>query len=266
MKKKQGKEKAPVGYDTQPGATRSKATVPQKSLEVKSNGHGWFKTTRNPDWPELMRSNENAFKVAFIIAFRARWNPKAFNPHGLELGEAIVDYPNWGLSEGQFRRGMDALKAWGFATSRTTNRGTIARLVNTELFCVVALFCNEQNDEPTEDQTTSQPTSQPKTNEEVIIKERKNEGDDDDWGTRARVKVTSENFGPEASKKKFKELTHSLGINGQSDKLWGHFVAINWDIEHIDHPIPYLLKCAKNLPSGKAQARIERVPVTGGAR
>jgi len=272
------------------GKRQDEANNNEQSLDyqpaVVNNGHthGWFKAMRHPDLPELVRTNHNAYLVATIIAYRARWNPKAFNPHGLEMGEAIVDYANWGLSEGQFRRGLAALEKWGFATSRTTNRGTIARLVNTDLFCVVASQHKEQTDEPTTDQTTSQPKAQPKaqpkTNEEqrAKSKERKSKEppsfDDDDVGLRA--KVTSKQFGPKASKPEFLKFAHSLGINGESEELWNHFVEVDWrdaNGKPILSPIPYLRHCAEypreweqSPPSKGAKGKLTRVPITGGAR
>src|SRR3569833_3114020 len=116
---------------------------------------GWFKATRFAEMPQLVKSSRTAFIVAYAIAFRARWNDSAFNPFNLAPGEAVCDYVNWGLTEQEFRNGRDKLTAWGYATFRATNRGTIGKLVDTRLFSVLPFDSNGQSNEPSNEQTSN---------------------------------------------------------------------------------------------------------------
>jgi hypothetical protein len=108
------------------------------------NSTGWFRASRYPQMPELVKSSRTAFVLAYALAYRARWNDAAFNPFNLQPGEAICDYLNWGLSEQEFRNARDKLKEWGFATFRATNKGTVGKLVDMRLFSVLLVESNEQ--------------------------------------------------------------------------------------------------------------------------
>ena len=124
--------------------------------------HGWFKASRHPDGMELLKSNPCAFSLSYVIARRARWR-KGFNPHSLELGESwLGDYKNYGMTEQQYRTGKTYLQKYGFATFRTTNRGTVGKLLDSRLFSIIDGCDNEQNNRP----TTSNGTIQSTTNQE----------------------------------------------------------------------------------------------------
>jgi hypothetical protein len=113
--------------------------------------------------PELIKQNRCAFIIAYALAYRARWNDDAFNPFRLKMGEAVCDYENWGLSEGEWRSGRSFLERHGYATFHTTNVGrrrvTVGRLVNTRLFSVLdgdkrELFNESRNGGQTNDATS----------------------------------------------------------------------------------------------------------------
>ena len=130
-----------------------------------AGSNGWFKTTRGNDALELIRLNPLAYILAAMIAHRARWRD-GFNADGLGPGEAkLGDFKSYGMSARQYRTAKDQLAKWQFATFKTTNKGTIGKLIDTRLFNPLNAFADEQND--------SQPTSrrqasdkQPTTNEE----------------------------------------------------------------------------------------------------
>jgi len=93
---------------------------------------------------ELALHAPKAFVLAYIIAYRARWRG-GFNVRSLGPGEALLgDYEACGFTRREYRTAVDNLRAWGFATFRTTNRGTIAKLIDTRLFSVLS----EPNDQP----------------------------------------------------------------------------------------------------------------------
>ena len=101
---------------------------------VNAESHGWFKAMRGPDALELIRTNRNAFVLAFIIANRARWR-EGFNQHGLGQGEAMLgDYKACGMSAREYRTAKQHLAKYGFATFQATNAGTIGKLIDTRLF------------------------------------------------------------------------------------------------------------------------------------
>jgi len=138
----------------------------QKSDEV--NAHtGWLKAMRTEDAMELIAANPLAYTLAAVIAFRARWRD-GFNRHGLGPGEAMLgDFKKCGMSIRQYRTAKENLQKWGFATFRTTNKGTIGKLIDTRLFSVYADNADNQNAmQPTSSRQAS--VKQPTTNEERI--------------------------------------------------------------------------------------------------
>jgi hypothetical protein len=137
--------------------TKTAKVKNQESTEVKDKApsKSWFKIMRNPALPDLVRANKNVVILIMAIAYRARWNPKSINLHGLEIGEAICDYDNWGLTEREFRTAKSDAEKWGLATFKATNKGTIASLCNSDIFEIVPVANDEQND----GQTTSRATT-----------------------------------------------------------------------------------------------------------
>ena len=115
----------------------------------------WFKASRTRDALELIRANPNAFALAAIIAQRARW-ADGFDADGLGLGEALMgDYADCGMTRQQYRTALAQLVKWRFATTRTTTRGTVAKLADTRLFEIVpATFNRLGNQRPTSEQPT----------------------------------------------------------------------------------------------------------------
>jgi len=104
----------------------------------------WFKAVRSADALELICANPNAYALAAVIAHRANYRD-GFNAVGLGLGEALIgDYNNCGMTRQQHRTALAQLVKWKFAITRTTNKGTIARLIGTRLFEIIPLDSNHQ--------------------------------------------------------------------------------------------------------------------------
>jgi hypothetical protein len=136
----------------------------------------WFKTFRSPDALELLEYSQNAFLLLYLIAYRARWRD-GISVDGLSQGEALLgDYENIGLTEQMYRTAKLVLEKCGFATFRTTNKGTIARLINTRVFSISNDSPNGQNNgQPTDKQRTSNgQTTTNKTDKKGIREECKN--------------------------------------------------------------------------------------------
>lgn len=106
---------------------------------------GWFKAVRSQDALELIKSDPFAFVLAYIIATRANWHD-GFNHHNLSFGQAFIgDFESYGMSERNYRTAKQHLSKYGFATFKATNKGTIAKLIDTRLFDVVMLKGDGQN-------------------------------------------------------------------------------------------------------------------------
>jgi hypothetical protein len=106
---------------------------------------GWFRAMRSSEPLELIKANPDAFIVAYMIAFRGRYHA-GFNSMQLGLGEALLgDYANYGMTKRRYRTAKKNLAAWGFATFKTTPKGTIARLTDTRLFAIFRLEGDTQN-------------------------------------------------------------------------------------------------------------------------
>jgi hypothetical protein len=120
---------------------------------VSDQLNGWFKAMRTDAALELIRLNPLALALAYTIAHRACWRD-GFNRHGLAPGEAMLgDYASLGMTRQQYRTAVCQLTQCGFATFRTTNKGTIGKLIDTRLFCVSTEASNQQNNQrPTIDQ------------------------------------------------------------------------------------------------------------------
>lgn len=83
---------------------------------------------------ELIRQRPTAFVLLAIIADRARKAQLTIDD-GLEIGEAkIGDYITYGATEQSYRTDKKLLTDLKIITTRTTNRGTIAKIVNSSIF------------------------------------------------------------------------------------------------------------------------------------
>jgi len=82
---------------------------------------------------ELMK-DPSSFMLLTQIALRAR-RTDSFNVKNLKPGEAFIgDYRTIGLTQQQYRTAKKKLEEWGLAKFEPTNRGTIATLLNTDIY------------------------------------------------------------------------------------------------------------------------------------
>ena len=109
------------------------------------NSCGWFRAMRSREAFELLNFNPHAFILAYVIAYRGQYSA-GFNRYNLAMGEAFLgDWDNIGLTEANYRTAKAVLKKHGFATFRTTNKGTIGKLADSRLFSIFRLESNGQN-------------------------------------------------------------------------------------------------------------------------
>lgn len=142
------------------GELAAKRSPDDDSALRPAPGTPWFTAIRSDDALELVRASRNAFILAYVIAFRARWKD-GFNRHGLDQGEAMLgDFQACGLTRQEYRTSKEQLTKWGFATFKTTNKGTVAKLMDTRLFSLVPPERNQQNNQPL---TIKQPSNNHQT-------------------------------------------------------------------------------------------------------
>jgi len=124
-------------------AEQGRGLTSHNSPNASDESRSWFKAIRTPDALELVCRVPNAFRLAYIIAYRARWKD-GFNIHNLQPGEALLgDFKECGMTQQEYRTAKSQLDKWGFATFTATNKGTIARLIDTRLFYISDLANNE---------------------------------------------------------------------------------------------------------------------------
>ena len=123
---------------------------------------------------ELFLIDGDAYLLLTQIAFRANRRESKYNKHNLKTNEALVgDYENCHLSEQRYRDAKERIELkYKLATFKGTNKGTIATLLNTEIFDINP---ENKNDQKNEQRTTQERTrnEQRTTNEEAKKEEVK---------------------------------------------------------------------------------------------
>jgi hypothetical protein len=106
---------------------------------------GYVQLMRTPQTEELMKFPE-CFILLTLIAYRARRTNDGFNPHGLEIGQAVIgDYKSIGLSsEKVYRNAKKKLEIWKLAAFKGTNKGTIATILNSDVYDINEEIKGEQ--------------------------------------------------------------------------------------------------------------------------
>ena len=103
-------------------------------MQPQAHAPSFVKFIRSDSSEELMR-HPNCFTLLAQIAQRARREAGAFSLLGLAAGEAMVgDYDALGLTRQEFRTALSNLQKWGFVTTRSTNKGTVAQLCSAAVF------------------------------------------------------------------------------------------------------------------------------------
>ena len=151
---------------------------------------------------ELLKKNQNAFILLYFIAIRA-WRGPSMSPRGCGIGEALIgDYSTMGMSEQEYRTVKKHLKKMGFITTKSTSKGTIAKLINTELFDPNFDFGNDQiNGQLTSKQRTA--NGQATTNN--------NCKNSNNWNKRERAHSQNENECNESIPDQTEVIDHGNG-------------------------------------------------------
>ena len=131
----------------------------------------WVKLYRGKIANELVAANHRAFVLLYQIAERVQ-RTAAFNRCNLDKGEAFIgDFKSLNITRGQYRYAKKYLEKNGFATFRTTNKGTIAKQINFDVFDPNLEGDDQQNDHPA---TVKQPSGNHPTTTTNNVKKENN--------------------------------------------------------------------------------------------
>lgn len=167
---------------------------------------GYFIANRHPDADDLLEHYPPAILMAYTIGKRARYR-EGVGSNGLEQGECYIgDHKKMGLTPRQYRTCIEKLSKAGFATFRTTNKCTIAKLLDTRLFAITKPDADEQNDkQPTNNRQATD--KQPTRNNKGIREEGK------------KGKVPPEPWQVEKDRERIKEQIKDLKISGSESQM-----------------------------------------------
>lgn len=133
--------------------------------------YGFIKLHRySKNAEEMLRRRPTAFLLLFLIAQRARRTIDS-NFDNLQIGEAkIGDYESYGATEQIYRSDKIFLEKFNFATFRGTDKGTIAKLIDTSIFDINV---DQPNDLINEQLTDSQRATNEQLTTNKNIKKKK---------------------------------------------------------------------------------------------
>lgn len=109
--------------------------------------HGFIKFNRNSSkYFEMIADRPTAFLLLSLIANRARRTNEKDLMVELEIGEALIgDFCSYGVTESIYRTDKEYLLKHDFIiTTRTDRRGTIVRLVDSDIFDINPTIFSEE--------------------------------------------------------------------------------------------------------------------------
>ena len=118
--------------------------------------NGWIKLNRSENTRELQK-NAKAFTLLSVIATRAK-RTDCISIYGLSVGQAMLgDHKSYGLTRQEYRTAKNKLEKMGLATFQTTNKGTIATILDKTIYDI--------------NQEIEQPSSEPSSNYQASNRE-----------------------------------------------------------------------------------------------
>ena len=117
--------------------------------------NGFVQLVKGEEFLELIKRSPLAFALLSIIAHRARRTDSKINK--LKVGEAMIgDYKNYGMTKQNYRTAKKILQNCNLVTLKVTNKGTIAKLIDTSIYDI---NINENNTLPNTRLTHDQHTA-----------------------------------------------------------------------------------------------------------
>jgi uncharacterized phage protein (TIGR02220 family) len=132
---------------------------------------GYIKLNRTDEAKNLFKRPMESH-LLFIIALRIS---RKDNPvEGLKAGEAkIGDYKSFGMSEQNYRTAKKNLSKWGYITTKSTSKGTIARLCNSDTYDLNITTNKEQPNGQSNEQSNERLTNASRTGNEQVTTNKK---------------------------------------------------------------------------------------------
>lgn len=107
------------------------------------------------DFDYLISKRPTAFVLLALIAKRAKRTLDHPDPY-LEVGEALIgDYETYGVTEQTYRTDKTFLKKYKFLTTKSTSKGTLAKIIKTSIFDINAEDDQRANQRNTNDPLTT---------------------------------------------------------------------------------------------------------------
>jgi hypothetical protein len=130
--------------------------------------NSFIKLNRCEKTNDLIECHPNAFLLLTVIALRARRVPNIIK--NLDVCECFVgDFDKIGLSRQQYRTALDVLESLKFIIKTPTNKGTVVKLINSNIYDINIEDANQPDNHP-----DNQPDNQPATTNKKL-KKLKNE-------------------------------------------------------------------------------------------
>lgn len=183
----------------------------------------------NKDLWAFLERRPNAFSLFTLMARRARRQDGIDPRSGVQLqaGECLLgDYAASGLTRREYRTAKNDLQKAGLATFKATNKGTIGRIINSDIYDINVEECGQQNDKQAASKTT---TERPASGQQAA--------------TNKEVKEVEECKEHSLSKKRDRERT----IFGQLDDLEKAYVRECLEKKQPRNPQAYALAVAEDL-------------------
>ncbi|MFH2108229.1 MAG: hypothetical protein ABII93_06125 [Chrysiogenia bacterium] len=173
------------------------------------NRNSWVKFLRSDSSADLIEKHPSSFLLLALIAMRARRTGSRIT--GLEPGEALVgDYKKAGLTRPKYRTALEVLSALGFLTIKTTNKGTIVKLIDMSIFDINREDDNQQDNQQ---MTTKQPTDSHQITTNKKEKKEKN---------------GKKKEGERPSLDELKAYISEKGYNVSAERFYNHYEANGW--------------------------------------
>lgn len=146
----------------------------------------FIKTNRDSVVFEFLAKNRHSALVLLLLIAKRAKRTEYHPDKRLEIGEAYIgDYETYGVTKQIYRTDKALLKSTGQITLRTTNKGTIARLVRTDLFDINSL---ELTPKLTPGLTQQQHTTNTPATPNKKIRRQKKENTEESLRTKEPVK------------------------------------------------------------------------------
>ena len=194
--------------------------------------YGYIKSNRSDEAWALLKHSHHAFVLLWVIAQRARRREQT--SYDLEISEALIgDCGNYGMTEREYRTAKKVLEKLGFATFKTTNKGTIATLCNTIIYDINVLHDDRQVDSPGADKSRSRDGRKTANKKEKNKEnEKKKEYGDHVLLTEAEHVALKERFGERGSSDLIDSMNLYAAQIGEAkfrSRYKSHFATmINW--------------------------------------